>query len=281
MKTIILTVLVIFGLLTLTNNDGIAQQIEPSVIKTYEYRLQRGDNLTRVAKRFETTKERLLWANTGNPCVKNEDLILRGCWLTIPNLVTVNEAQRVINTANRNVAAVKKTMSHQIAVDQKFNKVSNVSLTILSVILAIWLIVVCAKNNLKEEELKKLGIKLTVKDEQIAALTQAKQEAEQLRSRVPALQDELNKSIIAYADCFRRLTEFENHSPGKRYSFISKDSGLIQTAYEIIETSVGADSKPIVKTIKCLKCGITDVKPQNSNMASHYFAHVKEEIDHA
>ena len=80
MKKIILAVLVVLGFVISVgyNDASFAEERGQVILRTFKYNIQRGDNLPRIAKRFDTTKERLLWANEGSRCIKNENLILRG-----------------------------------------------------------------------------------------------------------------------------------------------------------------------------------------------------------
>ena len=110
MKKIILAVLVVLGFVISVgyNDASFAEERGQVILRTFKYNIQRGDNLPRIAKRFDTTKERLLWANEGSRCIKNENLILRGCKITIPDIVSVKEALRVLNEESRKAIAVKQ-----------------------------------------------------------------------------------------------------------------------------------------------------------------------------
>ena len=85
MKKAILVVLagiimvISYGVISLAGEKALA-------LKPYEYKIERGDNLTHIAKRFNTTKNELIEANKGGRCVKNENLIWKGCALVIPSL---------------------------------------------------------------------------------------------------------------------------------------------------------------------------------------------------
>ncbi len=68
----------------LSETVNIEPVFEPSAIKPFEYQIRRGDNLTKLAKTFDTTVDELQIWNRENPDVKSKDLILAGGKLRVP-----------------------------------------------------------------------------------------------------------------------------------------------------------------------------------------------------
>jgi len=68
-------------------------------LRVLMYEIQRGDTLTRLAKRFkrfDITVDALFEANKDGGCVKSKDLILAGCTIAIPNLVMWDDVWETI-----------------------------------------------------------------------------------------------------------------------------------------------------------------------------------------
>ncbi|MDP2668283.1 MAG: hypothetical protein Q8P07_00380 [bacterium] len=104
MKTFILA---IFAFMAVSAYSKASFADEVVILRGFEYEILRNDNLYHLAKRFNTTKAKLLAANTDSRCIKNENLILKGCKLNVPSLYPAAEVENLSRANNENIVRLR------------------------------------------------------------------------------------------------------------------------------------------------------------------------------
>src|SRR3989344_6752250 len=99
-------------------------------MRPFEYKIRRGDNLTKLAKTFGTTVDELRAMNKENPSVKSKDLILTGGKLRVP-LYSVESVVKPIKFYER----IAANRAYQEGQDSKLPDIRG--LVIISVALAL------------------------------------------------------------------------------------------------------------------------------------------------
>lgn len=239
-------------------------------LKYFSYKIRKGDKLVRIARRFNTNIKDLMEVNKGNKNIRNENLLLAGGEISIPSVYSAKETIKLlVAQKEENEKLLRKV--NELQKDNKYLEIIRRNYSI-ALIFTMFLTL----------------IMVFVHHGKINALAEAEKRKNDLEAKLVSTETrlenvelELKGALKASAGFFEDLMAFQNCAPGKRYSFTSRENELNQTAYEVVESHIGANCKPVVVKIKCLKCGALDVKPENSNMNSHYWKHIKDEIDHA
>lgn len=318
MKNLILAVLGVLAFVAAGFYNGVSFAEEQAIAKPFGYTIERGDNLYRLAKRFKTTKNEILSINKGSACIRNENLILKGCTLNINDLFPEKEMAKLFNAYEKNFVGplwqenvqLKKAGSTKTILLVGVGGVAALLFMGLLIMMVRWasyrdsmkeiiqkhLDLATEHRELYEAESAQLSTKLALKTEQVAALTQAKQEAEKLRESLIATQDEIKrlktekeellsshvKLMLDSGAALSKLAAFESLRKGAVCVFTSRDQGLIPDGFVIEETHLNEKGALDVMKIKCVKCGTLDVKYSGANMNSHYWKCIeslKETVD--
>lgn len=229
----------------------------------FEYRIRRGDNLTNLAKTFGTTVDELQGMNEGNPDVKNRDLILAGGKLYVP-LYSLESIEKLAEFYDG--VAAKKVADAQKSFDG-YKRGSLVAIVALVLTLIVLVAVLLSSGNQREKvvadfkqekqdlekklweandqreafanEQKRLGIQLSLANEQLRLKEGADEEIKRLKAdndefveKTSELYMDKNALSVNLANTHARVEELETIlrqkvTAGDRTELDSRDHGKV------------------------------------------------------
>lgn len=260
-KTILAVALVftvIFSAFGFTAYAAEGEEVITIGFEPYGYKVERGDNLTSLAKRFGTTADELFEANKWNSkCVKSRNLILAGCWIAVLHLVTLDSVLEVTDNYDQ---ALNKAR-----VETKQAKDATVFYSYIALFLAIFLIVVFVLWHFTGNRLDEWREKATENSKTSYKLDQSLADA----NKELAKKNELLATVHAdLKNSQTILRSYDGLIPGSLVKLKAQSGEEI--IFKVVLVGLGADGSPDVQEVECISNDCkTKVKPQNA--LSHYF----------
>ena len=228
----------------------------------FQYKMEKNDNFTLLAKRFETTIDKILAVNEGNKCVKNRNLILRGCKIFI-TLFKVEALQKAYKLGE--LAQVRET---------KQAKDATVIYSYIALTLAIFLIIVFVlwqftKNSRDDWREKAIeNSKTSFKSDQDLA------NANKLLATVQA---DLKNARVELNNVRATLRSYDGLVPGSIVKLKAQNGEEIP--FKVTLVGLDADGNPEVQEVECVSNDCkTRVKFKNA--LSHYFQQHEATTEH-
>jgi|SRR3989344_4918201 len=305
MKTLKTFILAVFAFIAASTYSNASFADEIVILKTFDYEIRKNDNLIHLAKRFDTTKAKLLAANTGSRCIKNENLILRGCKLNVPSLYPAAKVEEALQKGNENVMRLKLA---NIALTKSNSKLSFMlsGVGIIAGFLFIGLLVIMVRtaafkenmeNKLKESEttveergralkdqetdliglklwrdgavnqINNLKTRLSLKTEELSLQEGSQEEIKRLKTENDSLVLKLNEHMRAVDRLY-----FENGGMESKINILDAQLAMLSGPKDYVEVKTQENGilKFNVHTVYC-KHKDCKVTPMLSNATSHHF----------
>ena len=266
MKKTILAVALVFALIFPAFGFGAYMVgVEQLELKQFMYKIQNGDNLTRLAKRFETTIDNLIVVNASfetndGGCVKSRDLILAGCQMIVPHLVMLESVVEVVNNYEKTLD--KKLAEIGQAKDEaRVESYVITGISVVSLILVLWLFfAIRSRDDWRDKatENSKTSYKL---DQDLA-------NANKLLATVQANLKNAQATIRSY----------DGFVPGSIVKLKTQNGEEIP--FKVTLVGLDTDGNPEVLETECMsnECK-TRVKPKNA--LSHHFQQHEATTEHS
>lgn len=199
MKNLIMSVFAVF-LSVFAFDITFADQTMPVVAEVQQiniepivWKIRRGENLTRIAERYNLRIKDILEANVGSKCIKTPDKILRGCKLAIP----VARMPQVQVYEQKQASVLKKVIDSRAKGEDKAN--FTVSLFVFAFLASVLLllIMVAAFNALKKRMKKTENEKTDLSSKLLAVEDKVKKMESVLPGNYIELQTRENGKIKA------------------------------------------------------------------------------------